>query len=158
MKSFEDAFVSFTFAGDVSAMAAALAVLDILEHSDAYARMEAAGRRLFDGARALAQAAGLGERYTIFGHPNWPAFRFHRPDGTDDPVLRALWIQEVTRRGVLIIATHNISAALDGEAVEHVLRAYADAFKFTGTVVSQSADPGAYLDGPVPPPAFRARG
>ena len=50
--------------------------------------------------------------------------------GAEDTLLRALWLQEVTRRGVLVISTHNISAALTRRDVEHILQAYAGAFKF----------------------------
>ncbi|MGI8509602.1 MAG: aminotransferase class III-fold pyridoxal phosphate-dependent enzyme [Gemmatimonadaceae bacterium] len=158
MQKFNDVFVSFTFAGDASAMAASMAVLDILEHTDAYLRMESAGRRLADGALTLAAEAGLGPRFKVQGHHNWSLIRFLTPDGSDDPLLKTVWAQEVTRRGVLVLATHNICAALDGSAVESVLRAYAAAFKRVGALVRDGADLKAELDGPVPTPAFRARG
>jgi glutamate-1-semialdehyde 2,1-aminomutase/spore coat polysaccharide biosynthesis protein SpsF len=158
MRTFDDVFVSFTFAGDVAAMAAALTVLDILEHTDALARMEAAGRRLANGAVALAGEAGLSSRFLTHGHHNWLLLRFLDEEGRDDPVLRALWVQEVVRRGVLLIQTHNICAALDYAAVEHVLRAYAEGFKYVGRLVETGADLQQQLDGPVPTPAFRVRG
>jgi len=59
MKVFDDAFVSFTFAGDVSAMAASIKVLDILEAGDAYSQMSSAGTKLFDGALVMAPRATL---------------------------------------------------------------------------------------------------
>lgn len=158
MKTFEDAFVSFTFAGDVSAMAAANKVLDILEHGDAYPRMTAAGTKLFDGARVLAAAAGLQDAFQIKGHPHWALFNFVDERGADDPTTRALWLQEVTRRGVLAIVTHNISAALDEAAVTKVLTAYAHAFKRVAHARSLGVKPEVWLDGPPPTPAFRARG
>lgn len=158
MDTFNDAFMSFTFAGDVSAMAAASVVLDILEHGDAYRRMDAAGTALADGARALAELAGLGHRFAVQGHRNWLLLRFLDALGEDDPILRALWLQEVTRRGVLIISTHNISAALGRAEVEHVLAAYAAAFKYIGGLVAAGSALEAHLDGPVPTPAFRVRG
>ncbi|HEX2188382.1 MAG TPA: aminotransferase class III-fold pyridoxal phosphate-dependent enzyme [Longimicrobiaceae bacterium] len=158
MQTFDDVFVSFTFAGDVAAMAAAMAVLDVLEHTDALPRMHAAGRKLADGAHALAAEAGLGDRFRTHGHPAWTLLRFLDAGGADDPVLKTLWSQEVVRRGVLVLATHNVCAALDYAAVEHVLRAYAEAFRFVGRLAAEGADLAAYLDGPVPSPAFRARG
>ncbi len=158
MQKFDDVFVSFTFAGDVSAMAAALAVLDQLEQGDAYARMTAAGKKLADGATELAALAGLGARFKIQGHPHWTLLKFLDADGKEDAALRALWIQEVTRRGVLILSTHNVSAALDQAAVEHVLNAYAEAFKYVGKVVQGGRKAGDALDGPIPTPAFQARG
>jgi glutamate-1-semialdehyde 2,1-aminomutase/spore coat polysaccharide biosynthesis protein SpsF len=158
MRTFEDVFVSFTFAGDVAALAAASKVLDILEQGDAYARMSAAGESLADGARFLAARAGLEPRFRVDGHSNWSLLRFLDASGNDDPILRALWIQEVTRRGVLIISTHNVCAALGFSEVEHVLRAYAEAFKYIGDQEKRGADLANLLDGPVPTPAFRARG
>ena len=68
-----------------------------------------------------------------------------------------LWLQEVTRRGVLVLSTHNTCAALDETAVEHVLRAYAEAFKYVGSVLTRGDDLRGHLDGPVPTPAFRVR-
>lgn len=158
MKTFEEAFVSFTFAGDVSAMAAANKVLDILEHGDAYARMTAAGTKLYDGARVLALAAGLGNHFQIKGHPHWALFTFVDDRGVEDANTRALWLHEVTRRGVLAIVTHNISAALDEAAVTKVLTAYAHAFKRVAKAKELGIDPLSWMDGPPPTPAFRARG
>lgn len=158
MDVFNEIFMSFTFAGDVSAMAASSAVLDILEHGDAYHCMDAAATALADGARVLADLAGMGSRFITQGHANWLLLRFVDEAGAEDTVLRALWLQEVTRRGVLVISTHNISAALGRAEVEDVLRAYASAFNFIGGLIADGVDIAAHLDGPVPTPAFRARG
>lgn len=158
MKTFEDAFVSFTFAGDVSAMAAANKVIDILEQGDAYARMNAAGTKLYDGAKVLSQAAGLGDYYWIKGHPHWALFGFVDEKGNEDTATRALWLQEVTRRGVLSIVTHNISAALDEASTTKVLHAFAHAFKRVAEAKSKGVKPSDWMDGPAPTPAFRARG
>ncbi|TDY02679.1 glutamate-1-semialdehyde 2,1-aminomutase/spore coat polysaccharide biosynthesis protein SpsF [Thiohalophilus thiocyanatoxydans] len=157
MKVFEDAFVSFTFAGDVSAMAASLKVLDILEHGDAYARMTAAGTKLFDGARIMAEAAGLKDTFILKGHPHWATFAFINENGEDDPATKALWLQEVTRRGVLMLTTFNISAALDEAAVNIVLSAFAHGFKRIAEARNNGIDPKEWLEGPVPVPAFQAR-
>ena len=158
MKIFEDAFVSFTFAGDVSAMAAAMKVLDILETGDAYARMTAAGTKLFDGARVMAAAEGLDDVFRLKGHQHWPLFSYVDKNGADDPATRALWVQEVTRRGVLILTTFNISAALNESAVTKVLTAFAYAFKRVAKAREMGVRPDSWLDGPIPVPAFRARG
>jgi hypothetical protein len=64
----------------------------------------------------------------------------------------------VTRRGVLLISTHNTCAALGQVEVERVLRAYAEAFKYVGGEVRKGTDLRTLLDAPVPTPAFKARG
>lgn len=158
MQVFEDAFFSFTFGGDVSAMAAAMKVIDILEFGDAYARMSAAGTKLCDGARVMAAAAGLEKAFVLKGHPHWSFFSFVDENGVDDPATRALWIQEVTRRGVLILTTFNISAALDESSVTTVLAAFAHAFKRVAEARKLGVRAEDWLDGPIPVPAFRARG
>jgi glutamate-1-semialdehyde aminotransferase/spore coat polysaccharide biosynthesis protein SpsF (cytidylyltransferase family) len=158
MKVFEDAFVSFTFAGDVSAMSAAMKVLDILEHGDAYAKMTAAGTKLFDGARVMAKAAGLENVFQVKGHPHWALFSFVDEKGADDPATRALWIQEVTRRGVLVLTTFNVSSALDEASVATALSAFAHAFKRVARGRVEGVRAADWLAGPIPVPAFRARG
>nr|MBI1232827.1 aminotransferase class III-fold pyridoxal phosphate-dependent enzyme [Cytophagales bacterium] len=158
MQVFEEAFFSFTFAGDVAAMAASMKVLDILEDGAAYARMSAAGTKLFNGAKVMAEAAGLKDAFCLHGHPHWALFSFVDENGADDAVTRALWVQEVTRRGVLILTTFNICAALDEEATTKVLNAFAHAFKRVAAAKAQSIRPEKWLDGPIPVPAFRARG
>ncbi|AXO13648.1 aminotransferase class III-fold pyridoxal phosphate-dependent enzyme [Thalassospira indica] len=157
MKVFEDAFMSFTFAGDVSAMAASMKVLDILESGDAYARMTAAGTKLFDGAKVMADRLGLGERFQIKGHPHWSTFSFVDENGKDDAAARALWLQELTRRGVLVLTTFNISSALDENTVTKVLSGFAHAFKRVALAQEQGISPAEWVDGPLPIPAFRAR-
>ncbi|MBA2708784.1 MAG: aminotransferase class III-fold pyridoxal phosphate-dependent enzyme [Gemmatimonadaceae bacterium] len=158
MQIFEDVFMSFTFAGDASAMAASHVVLDILEEGEAYRRMDSAALALADGIRVAADLSGLGDRLVTQGHNNWLLLRFVDGLGADDPLLRALWLQEVTRRGVLVISTHNISAGLTRSDTDHVLRAYASSFKHIGSLVDAGKDLERQLDGPIPSPAFRVRG
>ena len=158
MQVFEDAFFSFTFGGDLSSIAAAKKVLDILEGGDAYQRMTSAGTKLFDGARVMAEAVGLGDIFRLRGHPHWAHFAFVDERGNDDAAIRALWVQEVTRRNVLILTTFNICAALDEVATKTVLDAFANAFKRVALAREKGVDPLDWLDGPMPIPAFRPRG
>jgi 4-aminobutyrate aminotransferase-like enzyme len=158
MKVFEDAFFSFTFAGDNAAMAASMKVLDILEDGDAYARITAAGSKLFDGAKVLAKAAGLESNFQLDGNNRWALFNFLDSEGNEDIAMRSLWIQEVTRRGVLILTTFNICSALDEDSVTTILNAFAHAFKRVADVKNKGHAYEDYLDGPLPIPAFKARG
>jgi glutamate-1-semialdehyde 2,1-aminomutase/spore coat polysaccharide biosynthesis protein SpsF len=105
----------------------------------------------------MAAAVGLKDSFRLAGHPHWSLFSFVDEKGADDPVTRALWVQEVTRRGVLILTTFNICAALDESSVTTVLSAFAHAFKRVAEAQSRGVDPESWLDGPIPVPAFRAR-
>ena len=119
--------------------------------------MSAAGNKLFDGARVMAQNAGLGDHFRVKGHPHWAVFNYVDDDGNPDPATTALWLQEVTRRGVLILTTFNISATMDEDQVMIILSAFAGGFKLVAEAKAQGVNPIEWLDGPVPVPAFRAR-
>jgi glutamate-1-semialdehyde 2,1-aminomutase/spore coat polysaccharide biosynthesis protein SpsF len=156
MRQFEEAFVSFTFAGEVASMAAALKVLDILEHTDALQRIHSSGRVLQDGFNALAKAAGLAERLACLGYPSWSLLKFHDAAGKDCLLTRSLFAQEVVKRGVLQLVTHNLTAAHDDAAVEHTLEAYAGVIKTLAEWLSDAA-PERHLQGPMIQPVFRVR-
>jgi glutamate-1-semialdehyde 2,1-aminomutase/spore coat polysaccharide biosynthesis protein SpsF len=156
MKTFEEIFFSFTFGGEVASMAAAMTVLDVLETTDTLARMEAQGRILQDGFNALAKLAGLSERLTCVGHPTWSLIRFRDAAGKDSLLLRSLVSQELVKRGVLSLVTHNLTAAHDHIAVQQTLEVYAAVFKTVAGWL-QERDPASFLEGKMIQPVFRVR-
>lgn len=156
MAVFEDIFFSFTFAGEVASMAAALKVLDILEETDTLARMETQGRRLQDGFNALAREAGLGDRFVCAGRPQWSVLRYRTPDGGEGLLERSLFQQEAVKRGILILATHNMTGAHDDRTTEQTLIAYAAIFKTLAVWLADS-DPARFLEGSLIEPVFRVR-
>jgi len=156
MKVFEDIFFSFTFAGEVSSMAAAMKVLDILENTDALARMEANGRVLQDGFNTLARLAGLTDRLSCVGHSSWSLIKFHDAEGKDSLLLRSLVSQELIKRGILILVTHNMTAAHDHIAVQQTLEAYAATMK-TVAAWLEDPHPERFLEGEMIQPVFRVR-
>ena len=129
MKVFEDIFFSFTFAGEVASMAAAMKVLDVLETTDALARIETNGRVLQEGLNVLAKEAGLQDRIRCIGYPCWSLIKFLDTEGKDSFLVRSLFTQECVKRGVLLLATHNMTAAHDPLAVEQTLKVYAEVCK-----------------------------
>ena len=156
MKVFEDIFFSFTFGGEVASMAAAMAVLDVLETTDALARMDANGRVLQEGLNALAKEAGLQERIKCLGYPSWSLVRFLDAEGKDSLLVRSLFTQECVKRGVLLLATHNMTAAHDPLAIETTLRVYAEACKTLAKWLNER-EPELHLEGDAIQPVFRVR-
>ncbi|NER37086.1 MAG: aminotransferase class III-fold pyridoxal phosphate-dependent enzyme [Oscillatoria sp. SIO1A7] len=156
MKVFEDIFFSFTFAGEVASMAAAIKILDILETTDVLAQMEANGRRLQDGFNALAKQANLGDRFQCVGFPIWSLLKFRNVNGQDSLLERCLFQQEAVKRGILLLVTHNMSAAHDALSTEQTLEAYASIFKTLVDWLSDP-DPSRFLEGPMIKPVFQVR-
>lgn len=156
MRVFEDVFVSFTFAGEVASMAATMKVLDILEGTDALERIASTGRQLQDGFNALAKQAGIASQLKCIGYPTWSLVKFLDEQGNDSFLVRSLYQQELVRRGVLQLVTHNLTAAHDAVSTEKTLQVYAEVFKTLANWLSDK-NPGQYLDGPMIQPVFRVR-
>ena len=156
MKVFEDIFFSFTFGGEVASMVAAMKVLDVLETTDALARMDANGRVLQEGLNTLARAAGLEDRIKCIGYPIWSLIKFLDESGKDSFLVRSLFTQECVKRGVLLLATHNMTAAHDPLAIEQTLRVYAEVCKTIAKWLSEPR-PEEHLEGEMIQPVFRVR-
>jgi glutamate-1-semialdehyde 2,1-aminomutase/spore coat polysaccharide biosynthesis protein SpsF len=156
MKIFEEIFFSFTFGGEVASMAAAMKVLDILETKQVLVQMERNGRVLQDGLNALAEEAGLQDRIKCVGYPFWSLIKFLDADGKDSFLLRSLFTQECVKRGVLLLATHNMTAAHGPFDIEHTLQTYAAVCK---TLTNWLSDPSpeTHLEGEMIQPVFRVR-
>lgn len=156
MQVFEDIFFSFTFAGEVSSMAAAMTVLDVLENSDALARMETNGRILQQGLNSMAKSAGLQDRIQCIGYPIWSLIKFLDAEGKDSFLVRSLFSQECVKRGVLSLVTHNMTAAHDPISVEETLGVYAAVCKTLGNWLLDP-QPERFLEGDLIHPVFRVR-
>jgi glutamate-1-semialdehyde aminotransferase/spore coat polysaccharide biosynthesis protein SpsF (cytidylyltransferase family) len=156
MRVFSEIFFSFTFAGEVASMAAGMKVLDILESTDALARIEANGRTLQDGLNTMAKEAGLGARIKAIGRAQWSLLKFTEENGTDSPLLKNLFQQESIKRGVLLLVTHNMTAAHESSAIHQTLETYAEVVKTLADWVNDS-DPTRFLEGTMSQPVFRVR-
>ena len=156
MKIFEDIFFSFTFGGEVASMAAAMKALDILEGTDALPRININGRLLQEGLNAMAKQAGLQERIKCVGYPFWSLIKFLDADGKDSFLLRSLFTQECVKRGVLLLATHNMTSAHDPLAIEGTLKVYAEVCKTMAKWLSDP-HPETHLEGEMIEPVFRVR-
>ncbi|MGA2965007.1 MAG: aminotransferase class III-fold pyridoxal phosphate-dependent enzyme, partial [Terriglobales bacterium] len=156
MKVFEEIFFSFTFGGEVASMAAAMKVLDILETREAFVRMEKNGRVLQEGLNALAKEAGLQERIQCIGYPFWSLIKFLDGGGKDSLLARSLFTQECAKRGVLLLATHNMSAAHEPVDIEQTLNVYAEVCKTLARWLN-GPNPEAHLEGEMIHPVFRVR-
>lgn len=156
MKTFEEIFFSFTFGGEVASIAAALTVLDILEQTDVLLRMEANGRLLQDGFNLLAKYAGLSEKLVCVGHPRWSLIKFKDAQNSAGMLLRSLIAQELAKRGVLALVTHNMTGAHDHIAIRETLAVYAAVFK-TVAAWLKDGTPEKFLEGEMIQPVFSPR-
>jgi glutamate-1-semialdehyde aminotransferase len=118
--------------------------------------MDANGRLLQEGLNALAKEARLQDRIQCIGYPVWSLIKFFDGDGKDSLLVRSLFTQECVKRGVLLLATHNMTAAHDPLAIEQTLRVYAEVCKTMAKWLSET-HPEEHLEGEMIQPVFRVR-
>ena len=119
-------FFSGTFGGETLSLAAARVVLDRMATGEPTSRLAATGAdllALIESSRPSASRDFL----TFSGHPSWVFQQW----AIDDPEVLAqaktLLLQELLRRGVLVLNTHDVTTAFTQEDIEVVATAYADA-------------------------------
>lgn len=120
--------LSATFHGDTASMAAALAVLDVLDRKDpldVQAHVWRLGERLLAGLDAIARRHGVPAEAYGEPYPPMPFLRFTHPERSINDAVRDTFYAEVIARGVLLHPRHLwfISAAHTDADLDHALDA-----------------------------------
>jgi glutamate-1-semialdehyde aminotransferase len=153
MDQLGEVFFSGTHGGETLSLAAARAVLGVLD-ADAYDHIERIGERLRSGITQAIGAAGLAEWVTIGGAAARTVVQVREPH-PDAQGLAAKTVvqQELARAGVLFNGSNFVSLAMDDEVADHVIAAYESAFKTLAPGLPDDLD--ALLAGAPIAPAFR---
>lgn len=123
MAVLETAFISGTFGGELLSLAAAHVVLNRIATTDVVADIARKGADLRERVEAVVAENGLDSVLSFAGHPAW-TFAMWNPDTEGLTDLKLLFMQEMSRSGVLMIATHNVSGAHSAEDLDQVVDAY----------------------------------
>jgi glutamate-1-semialdehyde aminotransferase len=153
MEMFEEAFFSFTFGGDMIGIAAANAVLDVLETEPVLEHVERIGCDLIEGFRDAVLRHDLGDHIEIEGYPARHVMNFSG-DGYDGCLLKSVFQQEGCAAGVLAAGWHAPSYAHTDLDVVKTLEAYEIAL----SILSEGLENGTlgdFLLGRIVEPVFR---
>lgn len=121
----ETAFVSGTFGGELLSLTAAKVVLERIKTTDVISDLSRIGRDLASRVETEILAAGLDGILSLEGHDAWK-FLVWNPETPNLDAMRYLFMQEMSRNGVLMIATHNVTAAHDEADLRQTVSAYHD--------------------------------
>lgn len=151
----KDVFFFTTFGGEALSLAAARATLRELRARDVPARLEAQGRKLQEGYRAIAREHDMA--YTdCIGLPCRSLITFDGKAG-DPLVLKSFVQQEMLDRDVLWNGSHTLSLSHDDADVARVLQAYGEVLPLLADAV-RVGDVRARLRGEPLEPVFRRTG
>ncbi len=124
MDLMEEIFFSGTFGGETASLAAVKAVLQKVRDGDVVERLYTTGRKILNGVDEQLRRHGMSEWISISGHPAWTLLTIKDAENCSMWEIKTLFMQEVFKRGILTIGTHNISYAHTDNDVQALLAVY----------------------------------
>ena len=142
MMMLERVFFSGTFGGELLSLTAANVVLDRVMNTDVISKISNIGKSINERVEPLIESSGLSEFLKLQGHPSWEFLLWDEKLGDQVDSLKALFMQEMSKSGVLMLATHNVSAALDNSALDTITHAYKEALPLVSSAISNGTTDG----------------
>ncbi len=121
-------FFSGTFGGETLSLAAAKAVLTKLQEEPVIETLKERGQKIINGVEKMLTVKGLLAFISISGHPTWSFLQFKDFAGFTSWEIKTFFIQEVFKRGIYTLGTHNLSYAHSPEDIDRLLACYEDVF------------------------------
>jgi len=139
MKYMEHIFFSSTFGGETASLASAKVVLTKIKHDDVVTHLNEIGQKILEGVDLLIDKHDISRYLEISGHPTWSIFTFNNTPKYSSWDMKTLFLQEVFKRGVLTIGSHNISYAHTLEDVNQLLKVYDEVFPILNKAVESGS-------------------
>lgn len=142
MDMVEHIFFSGTFGGETLSLAAAKAALAKLRREPVIETLKARGKRIINGLTQLIAEMGLAQTVVVSGHPSWTFVQFKETGGFTTWDIKTLYIQEMFKRGIYTLGTHNLSYAHSEGDIEALLMGYREVL----ALIQESAASGTLKD------------
>jgi len=126
MQKMEDIFFSGTFGGETLSLAAANSVIDKYKKYDVTGHFKEIGSYLIKQLQKLIDSEDLGDIFSIAGHPSWNFLQIKQQDSYTTFEIKTLFLQEVFKRGILTLGSHNISFSHTKEDIDKLIAVYAE--------------------------------
>jgi glutamate-1-semialdehyde 2,1-aminomutase len=136
MREMEEIFFSFTFGGEALSLAAAKATLEKLKREPVVSTLKARGNHIIDGLSTLIERHGLGDIFSVSGHPTWSFLNIKDARKATAFEIKTLWLQEIFERGILSVGTHNLNFAHSQADVDKLLSVYEEVLPFIGQTLN----------------------
>jgi glutamate-1-semialdehyde 2,1-aminomutase len=137
MKEMEHIFFSGTFGGELLSLAAANVVLNMHLKDEVSPKLIQYGGNLATELDRLVNETGMSSFLEIKGHPTWKFLNWKETNGYLIEVLKTFFMQEMFRRDVLILGTHNVSLSHTTAIQRSVIRVYEEVLSIMATHISE---------------------
>lgn len=139
MRAFDEIFFSFTFGGETASLAAAGAVLDVMERENYWAHAWRLGEKLQTGYREAAKRHRLEAVTDCAGMPPWTIATFLEAGGATGLEVKTLFQQEMFRNGILFSGSQFVSMSHTDADIDKTLAAYEAAMRVLRFAIDSSA-------------------
>jgi len=126
MKEIENIFFSGTFGGELLSLAAAKTVIQMHLNFDITGRITSVGSKIALELQKIINSYKMEEFLQISGHPTWKFLNWAGNEQFSTQVIKTYFMQEMFKRGVLVLSTHNNSLSLTEKLSEQVINVYGE--------------------------------
>ena len=128
MLEMEEIFFSGTFGGELLSLAAARAVLERHLKEDLCGNLRLSGQNLSDQTQSAITKNDLEEVLGLSGHPSWRFLNWTATKDYSVDEMKTYFMQEVFKRGLLVLSTHNVTLAHTSIIISRISGIYAEVF------------------------------
>jgi len=136
MQKVEDIFFSGTFGGETLSLAAANAVIDKYKKDNVPKYLNDLGNYLLKKLNQLIIKEGLNDVFRTSGHPAWSYLQVKAQDKYTAFEIKTLFLQEMFKRGILILSSHNLNFSHSEEDIDKLISVYSEVLP----LIKQSID------------------
>lgn len=126
MKIMEEVFFSFTFGGETLSLAASLATITKMQREPVIERIKTIGQKLLTGVEKIIEENEIGDIFSIGGQPTWTILGMKDTEKYNSWTLKTLYMQEMLKRGILTLGSHEITYAHTNQDIDKLLKAYSE--------------------------------
>jgi glutamate-1-semialdehyde 2,1-aminomutase len=128
MLQMNEIFYSGTFGGELLSLAAANVVLSKHQKNEVVPKLVKNGKKLDQLTRQAINENKLSEVLGTSGHETWIFLNWSDSNEFSSLELKTYFMQECFKLGVLVLSTHNVSAAMNSKQINLVGSVYSQVF------------------------------
>lgn len=137
MTGMEEIFFSTTFGGELLSLTAAKIVLQRHQSGGVCQQLSDLGTKLASITEELVISNKLQNILSLSGHPTWKFLNWTNTEDFSVNEIKTYFMQEVFKRKLLVLSTHNISLAHDSKVTDKIAEIYSEVFCNLGNVINQ---------------------
>ena len=126
MKKVEDIFFSGTFGGETLSLASAKVIIDKYKKYNVVKYFEEVGTDLLMRLNQLIDDNDLNDVFWTSGHPSWIFLHIKEQKRYNVLEIKTFFMQEMLKRGILIIGSHNLSFSHSKKEIDQLLSTYTE--------------------------------